>query len=116
MLRGDTETALGAAVGEIQGGCIYRHPAGECHDIGKGDIRVIGNAAFAGAARGVVLDAVAHVVLNRAVGSWRYPRSCSETQCHQGRVAPGGTGIDTDDALGQHAEQWIGQCPLVERV
>ena len=57
--RVHTDAALGAAVGHVDGGVLDRHPGRQGHDFGQRDVLVEPHTAFAGAARGIVLHAVA---------------------------------------------------------
>src|SRR5690606_34478196 len=65
--RVDAHTALGAAVGDIDGGVLDAHPGRQGHDLGQGHVLVEAHAALAGAAAGVVLHAVALEVGDGAV-------------------------------------------------
>jgi hypothetical protein len=54
----NADAAFGAAVRQVDRRVLDRHPRRQCHDFFERDIGVVAHAAFAGAARQAVLDAV----------------------------------------------------------
>ena len=61
------DAALGSAKRNVDGGALPRHPRGQSFHFIKGDIRVVADAAFAWAARAVVLHTVRLEYANAAV-------------------------------------------------
>ena len=53
------DATLGAAKGNVHRGCFPGHPDGESFHFVEGNVGMVADAAFAGAARDVVLDAIA---------------------------------------------------------
>src|SRR5260363_224944 len=83
----DAHAAFRSAVWQIDGCVLDRHPGGERHDFGKGDILMEAHPAFSGAARSVVLNAVplkmrdgAVIQLNRYVDNQRFFWDVSASQ------------------------------------
>jgi hypothetical protein len=67
LLRVDADAALGAAVGQVDGGVLDAHPGRQRHHLFQRHVGVVAHAALAGAAAQVVLHAVALEVRDIAV-------------------------------------------------